>query len=87
MLLSRAIFPVLFLSLKFPLTNGVVISCRIWCMLSSRSIVTVLFLSLKCNLTAGVVISCHSYRSRCLDAPYIANHADITQTKVLYLPW
>ena len=32
MLLSRAIVPVLFLSLKFPLTIGVLISCNsYWC--------------------------------------------------------
>ena len=58
LLLSCAIVSVLFLSLKFPLTTGVVIYCWICCMLSSRAIVPCLFLSLKCPLSTVVIISC-----------------------------
>ena len=83
---SRAIVPVLLLSLKFLLTPAVVISCRIRCMLSFYAIVPFLFLSLKFPLTTGVIISCHSYHCCCLDAHYIANHTDLTQTKGLNIP-
>ena len=55
---SCDIFPVLFLSLKFPLTTNEVIYFWIRCVLSSHNIVPVLFLYLKCPLTTGVVISC-----------------------------
>ena len=85
-LLSCDIVPVLLLSLEFPIDTSVVISCNIRCMLSYRAIITVLFLYLKCPLTTSVFISFQPYRCRCLSDPYIANHTDRTQTKVLYLP-
>ena len=53
MLSYCAIAPVLFLSLKCPITINVIIPCRICCILSSCPIVPVLFLSLKCPLTTG----------------------------------
>ena len=76
----------LFLSLKFPLATGVVVSCLIRCVISSHYIVPVFFLSLKCPLTTGVIIYCHYYWCRCLDAPDIANYTYLNITKVLYLP-